>query len=78
MKQYDYTGLDFHFREVATLNESKESVMEAATALAKLPATDDVKERAKYAKVIAYCLSEYSDLLNRIGEEETNDEASQH
>ena len=70
MKQYDYTGLDFHFKEVATLNESKESVMEAATLLAQLPATDGVEERAKLCKTIAYCLSEYADLLNRIGEEE--------
>ena len=71
-KVYDYTGLDYHFREVANLNESKESVMEAATLLAKLPATDDVEERANYAKTIASCLSEYSDLLNRIGEEEVD------
>ena len=69
MKQYDYTGLDFHFNEVATLNESKESVMEAATLLAKLPATDGVEERAKLCKTIADCLLEYADLLNRIGEE---------
>lgn len=64
---FDYSGLDHHFRETITLEESKQSVMEAASILAMLPHTDKVDERAAYCHTVAECLYEYTDLLNRIG-----------
>lgn len=63
----EYSGLDYHFRETISLEESKHSVMEAASVLAMLPHTDKVDERAAYCHTIAGCLYEYTDLLNRIG-----------
>ncbi len=64
---HDYTTLDYHFKEKISLEESKESVMEAASALAMIPHTERVDERAAYCHTIAQCLYEYTDLLKRIG-----------
>lgn len=63
----EYSGLDYHFRETISLEESKQSVMEAASVLAMLPHTDKVDERAAYCHTIAECLYEYQDILRRIG-----------
>ena len=63
----DFSGLDYHFMEMITLDESKQSVMEAASVLAMIPHTDGVDERAAYCHTIGQCLCEYTDLLNRIG-----------
>lgn len=63
----DYSGLDYHFMETITLDESKQSVMEAASVLAMIPHIDGVDERAAYCHTIGQCLYEYTDLLNRIG-----------
>ena len=63
----EYSGLDYHFREIISLEESKQSVMEAASVLAMLPHTDKVDERAAYCHTIAECLYEYQDILRRIG-----------
>lgn len=64
---FDYSGLDHHFKEHISLEESRQSVMEAASVLAMLPYACDVEERAAHAHTIAQCLWEYTDLLNRIG-----------
>ncbi len=64
---YDYSGLDYHFKKMASLEESKQSVMEAASVLAMIPYTDSVDEKAAHCHTIAECLYEYQGLLNRIG-----------
>lgn len=67
---FEYSGLDCHFKETISLEESKRSVMEAASLLAMLPHTEEVDARAAYCHTIAQCIYEYTDLLNRIGGKE--------
>ena len=64
---YDYITLDGYFKEQISLEESKQSVMEAASVLAMIPHTDEVGEKAAYCHTIAQCLYEYAELLKRIG-----------
>ena len=64
---YDYYTLDSYFKEQISLEESKQSVMEAASVLAMIPHTYEVGEKAAYCHTIAQCLYEYAELLKRIG-----------
>ena len=64
---HDYSTLDIYFKENISLEESKESVAEAASVLAMIPHTSSADERAAYAHTIAQCLYEYQNLLRRIG-----------
>lgn len=64
---YDYYTLDSYFKEQISLEESKQSVMEAASVLAMIPHTYEVDEKAAYCHTIAQCLYEYTELLKRIG-----------
>lgn len=63
---HDYLTLDSYFKENISLEESKESVAEAASVLAMIPHTSSVDERAAYAHTIAQCLYDYQNLLRRI------------
>lgn len=64
---HDYSTLEIYFKENITLEESKESVAEAASVLAMIPHTSSPDERAAYTHTIAQCLYEYQNLLRRIG-----------
>lgn len=62
----DYSGLADHFKNRISLDQSKDSVMEASSVLALIPNTEDLGERAAYTHTVANCLYEYSELLKTI------------
>lgn len=62
----DYSGLADHFKNRISLDQSKDSVMEASSVLALVPNTEDLGERAAYTHTVANCLYEYSELLKTI------------
>ena len=62
----DYSGLEDYFKTRITIDQSKDSVMEASSVLALIPYSEDLGERAAYTHTVAICLSEYSELLKTI------------
>lgn len=62
----DYSGLEDYFKTSITIDQSKDSVMEASSVLALIPYSEDLGERAAYTHTVANCLYEYSELLKTI------------